>query len=240
MAKIKKTAIKKESDSEKAPQAAGSGEWVGKSQAMFERMLQEVPEAMRGVFRDKLMHVLNQKAKGAAFAEGHVMEIVHELVPEPFKSNILKAFSTMGDLDMNMIEQIIDQYPGGQETLITILHDIQTQCGYIPQQALNLVSQKKGVFLSVLYRLVTSYKAFRITPLKKNLVAVCNGSGCHIKGSGKLVQALEKKSLENGSQISLEKIRCLGCCDISPAVMINGELFGGAAAETKIAELVRE
>lgn len=234
----KKTAKKEQAPA--APAASAKTEWQGKSEAMFERMLQEVPEALRGVFRGKLMQVLQQKAKGGPAAESHVTEIVHEMVPEPFKTNILKAFSTMGDIDMNVVEEIINHNPGGQETAIAILHDIQARCGYLPQEALALVSQRKGIFLSALYQLATAYKAFRIKPPKKYAITACNGTGCHVKDGGQLLKELEKKAAGNGAQLTLEKVRCLGCCDMSPAVMINGELYGGAQAQAKIAEIFHE
>jgi len=240
MTKTKKMAAQKSAAPSPGAQAVAAGEWAGKSQAMFERMLQEVPEALRGVFRGKLMQVLQQKAKGGPAAESHVTEIVHEMVPEPFKSNILKAFSTMGDMDMNVVEEIIKNNPGGQETAIAILHDIQARCGYLPQEALALVSQRKGIFLSALYQLATAYKAFRIKPPKKYAITVCNGTGCHVKDGGQLLKELEKKAAGNGAQLTLEKVRCLGCCDMSPAVMINGELYGGAQAQARIAEIFHE
>ena len=240
MTKTKKMAAQKSAAPSPGAQAVAAGEWAGKSQAMFERMLQEVPDALRGIFREKLMQVLKQKAKGGPAAESHVTEIVHEMVPEPFKSNILKAFSTMGDIDMKVVEEIIKNNPGGQETVISILHAIQAKCGYLPQEALVLVSQKKDIFLSNLYRLATSYSAFRIKPLKKYSITVCNGTGCHVKAGGQILKELEKKVSGNGSQITLEKVRCLGCCDMSPAVMINGELYGGAQAQARIAEILHE
>jgi NADH-quinone oxidoreductase subunit E len=101
-----------------------------------------------------------------------------------------------------------------------------------------LVGQKKDIFLSALYRLVTAYKAFRTSPPKKYIVTVCTGSGCHVKGGSQIIQNLEQKVAGNGTQITLEKVRCLGCCDMSPAVMINGELYGGEQAQTKLAEIL--
>lgn len=240
MAATKKKAMKKPESQAQSAQTSAGAEWTGKSQAMFERMLQEVPEAMREIFRGKLMQVLQQKAGGSPFAENHVTEIVHEMVPEPFKSNILKAFSTLGDFDMNVVEEIIKTNPGGPETVIAILHAIQERCGYLPREALMLVSQKKDVFLSALYRLATSYKAFRLTPPKKYAVTVCNGTGCHVKDGGKLLSELEKKATQHGSEITLGTVRCLGCCDVSPAVIINGKLYGGTEARAKIAEILHE
>jgi NADH:ubiquinone oxidoreductase subunit E len=213
-------------------------EWQGKSESMFERMLQEVPEAVRDVFRGNLMAILKEKAKDESILEGHVVEVVNEKVPEPFKGNILKAFSLMGGVDMNKVGEIIERFPGGQESLIPILHALQDQFGYCPPEALVLVSQKKGVFLSMLYRLVTSYQAFRTEPPKKNMVTVCNGTGCHVKGGGIILKEMEKRASENGAQITLEKARCLGCCDFSPALIINGQLYSGSEAQAKISEIL--
>jgi len=223
---------------QEAPAAAAAG-WEGKSEMMFERMLQEVPEMMRGVFRGKLMQIANQKAAGGPIKEEHVVSIVREIVPDPFKTTILKAFATMGDVDISKVEDIIANNPGGEETLITILHGIQAQYGYIPREALILVSQKKEVFLSKLYRLATSYKAFCLEKPKKYIVTLCNGTGCQVNGGGKLLKQVEAKLAGDGADITLEKVRCLGCCDLSPAVMINGEVYGGAEAQAKLSEILR-
>lgn len=236
---VKQKVQKKEDPQVKAPQAPMKIIWQNNSQSMFERMLQEVPEAMREVFRGKLMDVLSQKSRGGPIGENHVMEIVHEMVPEPFKSNILKAFATMGGVDINKVEEIIDGFSGGQENIIPILHALQAQFGYVPSEALLIVSQKTEVFLSTLYRLVTSYQAFRTAPPKKYLVTVCNGTGCHVKGGGTMLKELESKTGENGGQITLEKVRCLGCCDMSPVVMINGEIYSGPEAQTKLSEILQ-
>lgn len=241
---IKKQAEKKAAKKEpppvpKAPPAT-KGEWEGNSQSMFERMIQEVPESLRDVFRGKLMDILKQKAQGGPFQEGQVVEIVSEIVPEPFKSTILKVFSTMGGVDINEVGKIIEAFPGGQETLISLLHAVQAQFGYVPEEALRIVSEKKGVFMSTLYQLVTSYQAFRTEPPKRYTVTVCNGTGCHLKGGGLILKRLEENISENGSDITLEKVRCLGCCDLSPAVIVDGEVYGGTDAQDRISEVLGE
>ena len=198
--------------------------WAGNSKDMFERMIQEVPETLRDVFRVKLMDIMNKKAQGGVYQEKYVVEIVKEIVPEPFQSTILKAFSTIGGIDVSAVEKIIEDFPGGEESqvrlrqrdesLLSLMHAIQAQFGYVPEEALKMVSQKKDVFMSTLYRLVTSYQAFRTDPSKKHTVAVCNGTGCHLKGSGAMLKRLEEKVSDDDSQITLEKVRCLGCCDL--------------------------
>ncbi len=52
----------------------------------------------------------------------------------------------MGEIDVTKVEEIIEKNPGGQETLITIMHAVQDMFGYVPRQALIVISQKKNVF----------------------------------------------------------------------------------------------
>mgnify|MGYP000880988786 CR=1 FL=1 len=219
-----------------APAAPAS--WAGKAEAMFERMLQEVPDMMREVFRGKLMQIALQKAAGSAITEDHIVSIVKEIVPDPFKTAILKAYATMGDIDITKVEALIEANPGGQETVITIMHGVQEQFGYVPREALILISQKKNVFLSTLYRLATSYSAFRLEKPAANVITVCNGTCCQVKGNGKLIKEIEAKLAGNGKKATLEKVRCLGCCNESPSIMVNGEVFGGASAQAKLAEIL--
>ena len=86
---------------------AGPANWQGKAEVMFERMLQEVPDMMREVFRGKLMQIALQKAAGGAISEDHIVSIVKEIVPDPFKTAILKAYATMGGVDMTKVEEAI-------------------------------------------------------------------------------------------------------------------------------------
>lgn len=229
--------LKKKGDEAEAPAAAPSAAgWAGNAEGMFERMLQEVPEMMREVFRGKLMTIANQKAAGGPIQEAHIVAIVREIVPDPFKTNILKAFATMGGVDLSKVEEILESTAGGQEKLIAILHGVQELFGYLPQEALVLISQKRDVPLSVLYRMVTSYSAFRLTQPEKHLVTVCTCTGCHVNGGSKLL-ALVREKVAAGAPVTLETARSLGCCNMSPAVMIDGETYSGEAAAARLAEI---
>jgi len=207
---------------------------------MFELMIKEVPESLQDVFRVKLMDILGQKAKGGAYQEAQVVEIVNEIVPEPFKSNILKGFATMGGVDISLVEGIVASYPGGQESVPAILHALKAKFGHVPEEALQVVSQKKNVFMSTLYRLVTSFRAFPTDSPRKFTVSVCDGTGCHLKGSASMLKKLEEKAASPDADINLEKVRCLGCCDLSPAVLVNGEMYSGDDAHAKISEMLGE
>ncbi len=130
-----------------APVGAAAG-WQGEAEVMFERMLQEVPDMMREVFRGKLMGIANEKAQGGPIAEEHVLAIVKEIVPDPFKTKILKAFATMGGVDLSKTEELIEKTSGGQEVVMNLLHAVQEEFGYCPKEAIIMISQRKGVPLA--------------------------------------------------------------------------------------------
>ncbi len=220
-----------------APAAAG---WEGNSETMFERMLQEVPEMMREVFRGKLMTIANEKAQGGPIKEEHITAIVKEIVPDPFKTNILKAFATMGGVDLTKVEEILANTPGGQETVIGILHAVQEEFGYVPREALVLISQQKNIFQSTLYRLITSYAAFRLEKPNKHIVTVCTSTGAHARGGGALLEQIKTKIAETGADITLETARDLGCPNMDPAIMIDGEIYSGVQAQAKLEAIFNE
>jgi NADH-quinone oxidoreductase subunit E len=214
--------------------------WLPDGQKMFETAIQEIPEIMRDVIREKMLRVAEQKAQAGPIKECHVVEIVKEIVPEPFRGSILKSFAIMGGVDLSSVERIIEQNREGQESLIAILHAVQDRFGYIPREALLLISRKQDVLLSKLYRLVTSYTAFRIEKPEEHIITFCMGTGCHVKGGNNLLKEIESDVVDGGTNITLEKVRCLGCCDMSPAVSIDGEIYSGVDVQAKISEIIGE
>lgn len=210
--------------------------WSGKSEAMFEIMLGEVPEAMRGIFRGKLSAVIAQKAQGAAATEDHVTAVVTEIVPEPFKSAILKKFKELGDFDIKVIDQIIEKQGKTQDKLMYILHDIQDEVGYLPVEALRAVSNKTGINLSTIYNVATFYKTFKLTRPGSHHVKICCGTACHINDKAGIAKQIETK-VSAAPAVSVEKTLCMGCCDCSPAIEIDGRIYTGEEAKAKIETL---
>lgn len=232
--------LKKEGGEDAAGSTAqAAAEWEGQAEEMFEIMLGEVPDMMREVFRGKLMGIATEKAQGGAITEDHITQIVQEIVPDPFKTQILKKFATMGGVDLTATEAVIEATPDGQDKVFTILHAVQDEFGYIPREALVLISQRKDIPLSVLYRLVTSYAAFSTEAPKEHVVEVCCGTGCQVMGGGAMLQAVEAKAAA-GANVTVQKVRCLGCCNVSPAVKIDGELVSGVQAQARLEQLLSE
>ena len=207
---------------------------------MFERMLQEVPDMMREVFRGKLMGIANGKAAGGPIAEEHVLAIVKEIVPDPFKTAILKAFATMGGVDLSNLEQLIETTVGGQETVIGLLHAVQAEFGYCPREAIVTISQRKGVPMATMYRLLTCYSAFRLQKPGRHIITVCTSTGAYVNGGGKLLKQIKAKIAQTGADITVETARDLGCANAAPAIMVDGEVFSGVQAQAKLEQIFSE
>jgi len=215
------------------PQDGPALAWSGKSEIMFELMLGEVPEGMRSIFRGKLSAVIAQKTQGAPVAEEHVTAVVNEIVPEPFKSNILKKFKTLGDFDPAMIGAIVERFGTSRDKLMFIMHAVQDEIGYLPREAMLAISDKTGIPVSAIYSVASFYKAFRMEKPGTHHVKLCCGTACHIHDTAGTGAAIENK-IAASTGVSIEKTLCLGCCDCAPVIEIDGKVYKGAEAQAKI------
>jgi NADH:ubiquinone oxidoreductase subunit E len=211
-------------------------EWSGKSANMFDTILGQVPDAMREVFRGKLLEIIIQKSQSGPASEEIVTAVVNEIVPEPFKTNILEKFKELGDFDINVIDNIIARHGTDQEKLMYVLHDIQDKIGYLPVEALRAVSNKNNIPLSTIYNIVTFYKSFKLCPPKKHHVKICMGTACYLKDTDNISEKIDQK-ISASSDATLEKTLCLGCCDCAPVVEIDGTTYNSKDADLKIDSL---
>ncbi len=134
------------------------------------------------------------------------------------------------------IDEIIDRYPSDPQYLIFLLQDIQAAFNYISPEALSLVCDHTGVPLSRAYAVATFYQSFSLEPKGEHEIRVCQGTACHLKGSPRLVEDLERRlGIEAGQTtedllFTLETVNCLGCCALSPVVVVDGEYHSRATA----------
>ena len=127
-----------------------------------------------------------------------------------------------------MVEQTLEQILEGRRSqpnqLIEVLQDVQKNYGYIPQEAMQTVSQSLGVPLIEVYRVASFYKAFRLKPAGKNVLVMCLGTACHVRGAHLLLdQATQQLGVTEGEVtsdglFSLEHVNCLGACALGPIV----------------------
>jgi len=119
-----------------------------------------------------------------------------------------------------------------KSSLIPMLQDVQQIYGYLPEPALKDIADFLGMALSGVCGVATFYNQFRLTPLGKNVVRVCRGTACHVKGSENLLMALENElGIKAGGTtrdkiFTLETVACIGACSIAPVININDEYYG--------------
>lgn len=128
-------------------------------------------------------------------------------------------------------EQIIDGRRSQPSQLIEVLQDIQENYGYISEEAMKAVSHGLGVPIMEVYRVASFYKAFRLQPAGKNVLTMCLGTACHVRGARLLLdQATGQLGVKPGEVtpdglFSVEHVNCLGACALGPIVTENGSSY---------------
>lgn len=113
-----------------------------------------------------------------------------------------------------------------------ILHAIQNEHGYVPRQVAMELAQCLGVSLARIYEVITFYNYFKLTPPGKHNVAVCTGTACYLKGSANVlaewesVLGITEGHTTSDREFHLDTVRCLGCCGMSPAMVVDGRTHG--------------
>lgn len=134
--------------------------------------------------------------------------------------------------DLTKLDPVLEQYKKKPGSLITILQKAQGIYGYLPGEVINYVSKETGIKPAKIYGVVTFYTQFRTEAIGKYLIMLCQGTACHVNGSKMIEEAVcEELGIEEGQTtedglFTLNNVACLGCCSLSPVMMINGETYG--------------
>ena len=115
---------------------------------------------------------------------------------------------------------------------MTALQKAQEIYGYLPIEVQRMVAEGVGRPLEEIYGISTFYAQFSLTPKGRHHIAVCLGTACYVKGSGKILEKLEEKlGIKNGDctedgEFSLAASRCIGACGLAPVFTINEDVYG--------------
>jgi NADH:ubiquinone oxidoreductase subunit E len=128
------------------------------------------------------------------------------------------------------IQDIISDTEGKSGAVIRVLQQAQGLFGYLPAPVIKTISRDLKIPLSEVYGIISFYHFFSTVPKGKYVIQVCMGTSCYVKGGQRILDALKKEwGLEPGgitadSRFSLETVRCLGCCGLSPVMAIGGDV----------------
>ena len=130
------------------------------------------------------------------------------------------------------VDAILAKYRDPAGMLIGALQDVQEEFNYLRQDALTYLSAKSGIPLSRLYAIARFYNAFSLEPRGKNIIRVCLGTACHLRGGGNIADAVTRElGIGHGETTSdmmftLERVNCLGACALAPVVTVNKTYYG--------------
>jgi NADH:ubiquinone oxidoreductase subunit E len=150
------------------------------------------------------------------------------------------------DIDYLELDRIIeDDYGNNPENLIMILQAIQREHNYLPQPALAYLSTKIGVPMSKIYGVATFYSTFSLKPRGKNIISICLGTACHVRGAERVLEQIQENlcigdgETTEDQRFTLESVRCIGCCSLGPVVKINEDMHGRIAPD-KIRKVLKQ
>ncbi|MBO4367007.1 MAG: NADH-quinone oxidoreductase subunit NuoE [Clostridia bacterium] len=116
--------------------------------------------------------------------------------------------------------------------LMPILQKAQTLFGYLPYETMELISDEMNVPVSDIFGIATFYAQFSLRPTGDNVISVCTGTACYVKGAASVLDAVKKElNIETGEttedgKFTIRDTRCLGCCGLAPVMMINDDVYG--------------
>lgn len=147
--------------------------------------------------------------------------------------------------DLTLIQSVLDEYGDIDGSLITILQHTQDIYGYLPVDVLYAIAERIGSTPAHVLGVATFYSQFRLQPIGKYLIMLCQGTACHVNDSQKVEAAIcselgivDGETTEDGL-FTLKDVACLGCCSLSPVMMINGETYGNLTP-AKAVEILRK
>lgn len=135
--------------------------------------------------------------------------------------------------DLRKVDAVLDDAAGQRGMLIAVLQRVQEKVGYLPEEAMSMIAERMSLSLSIVYGVASFYKHFHFKPRGKNIVKVCMGTACHVRGGKAVLTEMEQKlgikegETTKGLSVTLETVGCVGCCALAPVVTINDkDLFG--------------
>jgi len=129
--------------------------------------------------------------------------------------------------DRTKLDGILERNGRNPAMLIQVLQDVQAEYAYLPEDHLRYVSGELRIPATRLYHVATFYKAFSLMPRGRHIISVCRGTACHVRGSARLVETIERElGIRDGQTtddlaFTLECVNCLGACALAPVVVID-------------------
>jgi NADH-quinone oxidoreductase subunit E len=127
------------------------------------------------------------------------------------------------------IDTVLEKYPGEPKYLISLMQDVQSLYNYISPEHMDLICTHVGVPRTRVWSVATFYKSFSLEPRGEHEIKVCLGTACHLKGSPRIVESLERElhvcrgHTTGDLRFTLDTVNCVGACAMAPVVVVDEE-----------------
>lgn len=115
--------------------------------------------------------------------------------------------------------------------LMPALQKTQGIFGYLPLEMLQLISRRLTIPMSEIYGVATFYSQFSFVPKGENIISVCLGTACYVKGAQKVLEEIEDQlDIKAGNTtpdllFSIDSTRCVGDCSLAPVILVNEDEY---------------
>ena len=134
------------------------------------------------------------------------------------------------------VDEVLASYIGEKAELIPILQQVQQAFGYLPEEAMSRIADFVDVPECTVFGTATFYTQFKFVPTGRNIIKVCRGTGCYVKGAPRLLDEIEKVlGIKDGEttpdmEYTLETVACFGSCALAPVMVVNDRVYGRLTA----------
>ena len=147
--------------------------------------------------------------------------------------------------DFTKLQNILADYKGKEGSLIPILQRVQKEYGYISPAVVEYIADDLQLTPSQVYGVITFYAQFKTSPCGKNIIRVCRGTACHVRGSKSVLEAIKRNlGIKEGEttkdfKFTIEIVSCLGACALAPVMIINSTYYGKMTPQ-KVEEILNQ
>ena len=143
------------------------------------------------------------------------------------------------------VAEVVDAFKGQDGALLPILHGIQDEFGYVPEEVVPVIADALNLSRADVHGVITFYHDYRKHPAGRHVLKICRAEACQAMGGEAMAEramallGLNFHETSADNAVTLEPVYCLGLCACAPAAMLDGQLIG-RLDENRLREIVAE
>lgn len=153
--------------------------------------------------------------------------------------------SIITDKRLTSLNESIETHLEKPGPLMPVLQDAQKIFGCVPLRIQKIIAEKLDMSVAKINGVVTFYSQFSLEPKGKNIISVCMGTACYVRGGKGILDTFsDELGIDVGEttkdgQFTIEDTRCLGACGLAPVFTVNGKVYGNGTVQ-KAKEVIKK